>query len=157
MRKRADNDANLSKAETLKRISHVRFFNENVMKKLKTVSDTVTSTLEQRVSQIDEEGKAKIKALEAEKKSLAERGKKDTQRRLDHVRFFNESVMKRLKLKGDQYTSQLQNQMASLKTELEFKNKQSLGHATASDTEHLITTIKNEHARALAEKDRQLE
>jgi len=32
--------------------------------------------------------------------------------------------------------------MSSLKTELEFKNKQRMGHSTASDTEQLLAAIK---------------
>jgi guanylate kinase len=77
--------------------------------------------------------------------------------KLAHVKYFHNHIIKRLKLRTQDFEEKLGSKLSSLQNELEFKNKLIDGSATSSDFEKTLETLNANNQKLLQKKDKTIQ
>jgi len=69
---------------------------------------------------------------------------REKDKKLDHVKYFHNHVLKNLKLEADVSSSKLTERLKTLDQELTLKNKQLSGTASTKDVDSLVASIRTD-------------
>ena len=106
---------------------------------------------------MEAENNQTIERLEKQRKRDALRLEQEKTKKVDHVRYFHDHIINRLKLNAREFEAKLKSQMSNIQSELDLKNKMLLGNATSSDFDKVLETIKANNHDAILEKDKEIE
>jgi len=132
------------------------------MKKLKLNLDKdQTNKLEQqlhnRVEDLEKETTANITRLEESRKQEDRKLEQSKNTKIAHLKYFHNHVIKRLKLRSQDFEEKLNSRLSTLQHELELKNKLLDGTATSSDVEKSLATLNADNQKLLQGRDRTIE